>query len=205
MNKNDLRYIKTEELIIQAFLSCARDYDFEDIHIKDICTRARISRNAFYGHYENRDQLLEKVCELVREKILGELTPEIIFAIASGNSIEDGSAWVIRTIRQNADSLRIIAKCSDRHFRELIHSVFIETTLKYIFDNTERIRDDIYLKMSEEYITGAMISTARFILRENNEIDEKELTRFLYEMSHHSVEYFYDRIDRSKKANRRVK
>ena len=203
MNKRDLRYVKTEELIIQAFLSCAREYDFDDIFIKDICTKARISRNAFYGHYDSKEQVLERVCEMVREKILAELTPEIIFSIATGNNIEDGSAWVIRTIRQNKDMLKVIAKCSDRHFRELVHSVFIESTLMFIFENTEWIKDDVYLRMGEAYITDAVTSITRFILDEEAELDDDEVTHFLYELSHHSVEFFYRKLDESKKIIRR--
>ena len=78
MNQSDLRYIKTEDLIKQAFLSCASEYDIQDVHIKDICAKARISRNAFYSHYENKYQVLEQICRETEERMLNELNPEII-------------------------------------------------------------------------------------------------------------------------------
>ena len=64
MSVHDLRYVKTEELIRKAFLSCCAEHTIEEIHTKDICAKARISRNAFYGHYENKYHSKTIVCTL---------------------------------------------------------------------------------------------------------------------------------------------
>ena len=75
MNKFDLRFQKTEELIINAFLKVAAGSSFEQIRIKDICAVAMISRNAFYAHYADKYELLESICESLKEKMILGLTP----------------------------------------------------------------------------------------------------------------------------------
>ncbi|NQI73783.1 TetR/AcrR family transcriptional regulator [Streptococcus suis] len=57
MNKNDLRYIKTEANIKSTYLELLSQNTNKQITVKEICKLAQCSRNTFYLHYETRDQL----------------------------------------------------------------------------------------------------------------------------------------------------
>lgn len=195
MSIHDLRYVKTEELIRNAFLSCCSENTIEDIHIKDICARARISRNAFYGHYENKYQLLEEVYADVRRRMLADLTPEIITNL-SKDAMYGVSEWCIRSVHKNRSLLKILAKCSEGRFREMICSVFIDATLQAVFTHTEEIDRDIMLKMSKAYISDGLTSIILIWLNEPDQIDEKQLIDFLYDISHLSAAYFYRLLDK---------
>lgn len=203
MRTSDLRYIKTEELIISAFLHFAALYDMEDIHIKDICSKARISRNAFYGHYDNKYQVLDTVFHMVRDRMLDKYTPAIARNL-SRNSMKDVSLWCARAISDNRTDLRILARCSEDYFRELIREVFIRGTLRSIYDHTEEIRKDPRLHMLESYISDGLISLVLSWLEQTDQITEEEFADYLYEMSRDSVIFFYRRLDESGKVTRKT-
>ncbi len=56
--QNDLRYIKTENLIQQTFRDMILEMDYPQISIKDLTERAMINRKTFYLHYNTLDELL---------------------------------------------------------------------------------------------------------------------------------------------------
>lgn len=53
MNKEDLRWKKTERAIREAFLSLRKEYDVQKIRIKELCAIAHINKSTFYAHYED--------------------------------------------------------------------------------------------------------------------------------------------------------
>lgn len=59
--QNDLRYIKTENLIQNTFCNMLREMDYAQITIKALTERAMINRKTFYLHYNSLDELLAKL------------------------------------------------------------------------------------------------------------------------------------------------
>ena len=62
-NKTDLRIIKTKKSIYRAFFKLLNEKGFEKISVKDISDEAVISRNTFYLHYEDKYDLMDKICD----------------------------------------------------------------------------------------------------------------------------------------------
>lgn len=54
MEKIDLRVVKTKENITHSFLELLEKKSIEKITVKELCEKARISRNTFYQHYHIR-------------------------------------------------------------------------------------------------------------------------------------------------------
>ena len=61
MNKNDKRFIKTENLIINTFKEELKHTLYDKISVVDICDKCLISKHAFYSHFNNKNDLLIKV------------------------------------------------------------------------------------------------------------------------------------------------
>ncbi len=59
--KQDLRVIKTEKAIKDAFGSLLATTSYYDISVKDICDKALINRNTFYLHYSSKGDLLNAI------------------------------------------------------------------------------------------------------------------------------------------------
>ncbi len=57
----DMRFQRTEQLIMDATKSLLEKKGIDEIKITEICSRASISRNAFYGHYCDKYDLIEKM------------------------------------------------------------------------------------------------------------------------------------------------
>lgn len=58
---NDLRVIKTERAIREAFISLVEEKGYGHVTIRDITTRAMINRNTFYLHYQDKADLLRAI------------------------------------------------------------------------------------------------------------------------------------------------
>ena len=65
--KNDARFIKNEEKIIETFKQMAMEMNFENITVKELTQRAKINRKTFYLHYATIEDLVKslemKYCE----------------------------------------------------------------------------------------------------------------------------------------------
>ena len=68
MNKNDLRYVKTEELIISTYEELLIKSK-KEVSVTQLCKEARINTSTFYTHYVGIEELHIYLCE----KRLGEM------------------------------------------------------------------------------------------------------------------------------------
>lgn len=59
--KVDLRVQRTKKAILDTFFSLLEEKHFSNITIIDICEKALINRGTFYTHFEDKNQLLEKI------------------------------------------------------------------------------------------------------------------------------------------------
>lgn len=66
--KTDLRVVRTNESIRKAFYELIQEMGYESITIQNIADRARVNRNTFYLHYQDKPDLLDKCMdELLQE------------------------------------------------------------------------------------------------------------------------------------------
>ena len=59
--KEDLRVVKTKEIIRNTFKNMILEMDYDYITIKELTERAKINRKTFYLHYESLDDLLLEI------------------------------------------------------------------------------------------------------------------------------------------------
>jgi len=74
-NKNDIRFIRTETAITEAFIDLVSEIGFYAISVKDITARADVSRGTFYQHYDDKHSLLNAFEEKIKADLLSALTP----------------------------------------------------------------------------------------------------------------------------------
>lgn len=58
-SKTDLRVLKTEKAIREAFLDLRKELPLEKVRVIDICRRAMINPSTFYKHYSDVIELSE--------------------------------------------------------------------------------------------------------------------------------------------------
>lgn len=71
--KQDLRVIKTKNLLYQTLIELMKDKTFEEIKVSDICSKAMINRSTFYAHYEDKYELLLDFINNLKEELVIEL------------------------------------------------------------------------------------------------------------------------------------
>lgn len=71
----DLRIIKTDENIRNTFLSILKEKSFEEITVKELCEKARISRNTFYHHYHYKHNLYNSIIKDSVDTIVSGFKP----------------------------------------------------------------------------------------------------------------------------------
>ena len=68
-NKNDLRVIKTKNLLYSTLLNLMKDKPFEIIKVSDICNVAMINRSTFYAHYNDKYELFVDFINTLKQKL----------------------------------------------------------------------------------------------------------------------------------------
>lgn len=70
MGRRRGRYFATAELMDDAFLGLLQEKDIDLITVKEICSRAGVSRSTFYLHYDTVADLFEESMDLVLRRFL---------------------------------------------------------------------------------------------------------------------------------------
>lgn len=68
-NVKKSRYFETAKLMDDAFLALLQEKPLEFVTVKDVCSRAGVSRSTFYLHYEGITDLLEESVFLVLDRL----------------------------------------------------------------------------------------------------------------------------------------
>lgn len=72
--KQDLRYIKTEKIIHDAFYQLLREKNIQKITVRDISERAMINKTTFYSHYPSLDDFYRALEQKTIAYVLDQIT-----------------------------------------------------------------------------------------------------------------------------------
>ena len=111
MNKNDLRYKKTEDKLRSALVCLLRHNNIESITVRDICEQAGCSRNAFYLHYETKDDLYEAIVNSIIDKLIYALQADTnVFESRDEHTILQYYDKIIDAIISHREELDVLIK-----------------------------------------------------------------------------------------------
>lgn len=172
----DLRIKRTQKAIKEAFFILVEEKGFEHISVKDITDKAMISRNTFYLHYEDKYDLLNKICdELMRKLFFG-----------TGKQIRRE-----QLLRVDIDSAARIMKMGDSiivedkdAYRILLTSSGSDLIIKKIQDIIRRaldlIKDDIegISEFSIEYIVSGMTGLIKYQVTRSDDAPKVDFYSF---------------------------
>ncbi|WP_193065152.1 TetR/AcrR family transcriptional regulator [Oceanobacillus oncorhynchi] len=73
---NDLRVVKTKQLLKEALLVLLKKIEFEEVTIKKLTEEAQINRSTFYAHFYDKYDLLEKTINDELVSFVEEVAPK---------------------------------------------------------------------------------------------------------------------------------
>ena len=74
--KEDLRVIRTRNLLSSTLLEMMEEESIEKISVIDLCTKAMVNRATFYAHFEDKYHLLSYALEELKDKVYARFTKE---------------------------------------------------------------------------------------------------------------------------------
>ncbi len=111
MNKNDLRYKKTEDSLRTALVALLAARDRKNISVKDICGKAGCSRNAFYLHYKRKEDLYEAIINAILSRLISALQSDAnVFAPKDEHAVRQYYGRVMEAIVSNREELDALIK-----------------------------------------------------------------------------------------------
>ncbi len=152
MRKEDLRYTRTEDAIRQAFTDCVNTVGYTKTTVAMICRRAKINRKTFYGHYLDKEDLLDRLYDEMKKSIVNEISAYM--ASAANTSPEESyfgiSSAIINGVITGREIFIVLYRCA----AERLVDMFIEISLRNFrtmpgfYSVLER---DTYIRLIIEY------------------------------------------------------
>lgn len=162
MNFTDLRILKTQERLQNALLELLRAKELKAITVKEICDEAGISRNAFYQHYNYKEDLYDQMVAQATERIREALLPVVPHvSLLKQETVITYAKNVMIGIAEVRELIYVMLKGDNGKFlRELTDLIFGQLLTNAVsFFNLE---DSEELRLFYEYVAGGM---AAFIVR----------------------------------------
>ncbi len=182
MNKNDLRCIKTEESIRNAFKKCVHEKGFEKTTVLEICKKAQISSNTFYAHYADKYFLLKKLFDEFEKTFFDYYDPAGIVEMLDFNPYRNTVSYVDAVIGTK-DEMLFLMECSQGLMEETIYRVAIEYLFSdYVPDFQKRIGEP-KAQLMVKYALGALVSFTNYWLHHDYDFTREEIIENLVEMS----------------------
>ncbi|GAA3344578.1 TetR/AcrR family transcriptional regulator [Lysinibacillus fusiformis] len=183
----DVRVYKTKKSITEAFIILLNEKDFNQITIKDICSRSLISKSTFYSHFVDKYDLLEKMVN----KYITFFKNEISFRFVSTD--QGHVAQVIEMIMdQTAANKREIATLLNVHvpfanLRVELEGILYQACLSYL---NEKLSDP---NVSIDYL--AQLYTANAMVHINWTL-KSEKDKNAIELVHKLQQYIFEQVQK---------
>lgn len=108
--KTDLRVVKTQKLIKEAFISLIGKKGFKAITIQDIAEEALINRATFYLHYQDKYDLLEQISNNYLTELMDaiDITSHLKRGEINVSRLKTTLSKVLENIEQNRDFYQVM-------------------------------------------------------------------------------------------------
>ena len=181
MNKNDLRYIKTEKIIKESFIKLVNNKGFEKTSVSDICKEGIISRNAFYLHFADKYDLLERMFDefgAMLIKSFGSKFDEKLFS----KDILNLTQIYTDAMSENREAFLFLVNCSSLRMEQLISKIVIEDPVCRLSLDYKKAAQNIKVRLNRCYIFSAMVAYTKLWIENYDKISKEDATYELYKL-----------------------
>lgn len=112
-NTDDLRYVRTETTIRDAFMELVSEQPVDTITASAVCRRAGISRNAFYLHHSGVAALYAAMFDELLEDVKTECLASSARVVSTGNADKSFSSAVLGALAKHEKMLRALLPADD--------------------------------------------------------------------------------------------
>ncbi len=181
MNKNDLRYIKTEKIIIETFKQCIDEKGFEKTTVSMICEKGLISRNAFYLHFTDKYDLLDRLFDKFSASLSKSYSKNITADVIKKDVLSATEKY-INALIENKEDFLFLMKCSRERMEKCIQEIIVEDPIKKLIPNFSEKKNDIKISLNIRYMFSAMVAYTEFWFQNYDKIDKNDAVLELYKL-----------------------
>lgn len=143
--------------LIEALLLLMKEYQYEDISITMLCKKAGVSRMAFYGNFETKDDILKRIVSMINDMVVDEIGSPF-----KNNTDKEYYKKLFTIIDENRETLNLLFKAGFQYF-------YLER-LNEIVIHEESSNEVVLQRLTWN---GAIVNTVFYWLNNNNlSIDE---------------------------------
>lgn len=146
----DRRVLKTRLALRQAFLELLPEKGWDELSVQDICDRANVGRSTFYIHFQNKEELLSKGLNDLREGLQH-------YASSMPGSESMAFPFVRGLIEHMFEQKRIFRSIVGRRSGHVVQMRFRELMLQLVGDSLEKTVPAGWERdAATHYIAGAL-------------------------------------------------
>ena len=176
--KEDLRVIKTKNILYNTLLEVLKEKPFEEIKVSDICNRALVNRSTFYAHYSDKYELFSSYISDLKESLISELK--------KNENIHTSKEYFLEMIRLFLNHIE-----EKKNFYSSIMVNNRNSIIMYMLYNTfnTEIKEEIEKKGNikgipvptsfiSKFYLGAVISIGMDVIENPNKYKKEELVKY---------------------------
>ncbi|MDT8719454.1 TetR/AcrR family transcriptional regulator [Clostridium sp. 19966] len=175
--KKDLRFIKTEESLYDTMLELLKTNTIDKITVTMICHEAKCSRNAFYLHYQTKEDLynsiindciasIQKACEPVVNKFK-EIQERQNYLFMS---------HIINAVENSKNTIYILIKSSHGVFSDMLKEAIYQSFRKTSVELSKQAVTDAYCSYNMFLASGIVGFLEYWLTESHMSIDEAKNT-----------------------------
>lgn len=169
---------KTKKAFADSLVMLSKDRQLNKITVKELCEKAELSRNAFYFHYKDINDLIEDVENNIIAEVEGVLKD--IEKIAFPKSVYATIDAFIDLVESRKDTvIMLMDKSFSTSFTERISRMFSEFNYRYFRefhgDNSKVSYEFFYI-----YLSGGLYDVVRYWLDNQEKMDKASLKALCY-------------------------
>ena len=165
----------TKQYILLALFALMQKMDYDEISVKDICTRAGVSRMSFYRYYSKKDDVFINYCDERFEEFYNILTEKGV------TSFKEFTLEIFRFIKKYARQISIL-KQAHREF------MFLEQLNSYARFIIMNYKNDFLAEQKKNplfcyFIAGGLYNTTMYWITNEIKSTPEELNEMFYKMT----------------------
>jgi AcrR family transcriptional regulator len=177
-DKEDLRVIKTRNLLYSTLVDLLKDKPFEEIKVSDICDKALINRSTFYSHYADKYELFSSYVNDLKKLLTIELD--------KNENINNSKEYYLEMIKlflnhiDKKDVYQAIMKNNRNSIiMDMVYDAFNQDVEKELKKDENKSKTTIPSSFVAKFYLGAVFSVGIEMLENKNKYTKKQILEYL--------------------------
>ena len=176
--KEDLRVIKTKNILYNTLLEVLKEKPFEEIKVSDICNRALVNRSTFYAHYSDKYELFSSYINDLKESLINELKKNKNIHTSKEYFLEMISLFLNHIEEKKDFYSSIMVNNRNSIIMYMLYNTF-NTEIKEEIEKKGNIKGiPVPTSFISKFYLGAVISIGMDVIENPNKYKKEELVKY---------------------------